>query len=83
MKTVIILSCVLGIALCVPVGTKDPPPTVAFPVQADSTDQAEAIRKRRHLFGINIDVYNNNGFGYFGKYIDMVILNLNKIKSRM
>lgn len=55
-----------GIALCVPVVQRDAQPTeeVLNPVQVGASDQVEATRKRRTLF--DIDVYNNNGFGYFG-----------------
>lgn len=69
MRTVIILFCVFGIALCVPVVKRDPQPAVEFPspVQVGAADEVEVTRKRRQLFGLDIDVYNNNGFGYFGR----------------
>ncbi|KAG4076944.1 hypothetical protein HA402_015931 [Bradysia odoriphaga] len=67
MRVVIILSCLFGVALCVPVVYKDQKPTAELPspIQADTSDQVEVTRKRRTLFGLDIDVYNNNGFGYF------------------
>lgn len=69
MRLVIILSCVFGVVLCVPVVTRDTQPNVGVPspVQVGASDQVEAARKRRHLFGLDIDIYNNNGFGYFGR----------------
>lgn len=69
MRVVIILCCLFGIVLCVPVVTRNRPTAliVPNPVQVGATDQVEAVRKRRQLFGIDVDIYNNNGFGYFGK----------------
>ncbi len=58
-----------GLALCVPVITREPEPLAKEfhnPIQSEGSDQAEIVRKRRTLFGLDIDVYNNNGFG-FGK----------------
>lgn len=80
MRTVIILTCVFGIALCVPVIKRDPQPAVEGPnpVQVGAADQVEATRKRRQLFGLEIDVFNNNGFGYFGRMI--VLSKIYKIK---
>lgn len=68
MKTVILLSCVFGIALCVPVITRDPQPIAEIPstLQIEGSDGFEVARKRRQLFGVDIDIYNNNGYGYFG-----------------
>lgn len=64
----IILICLFGAALSVPVIQKEQKQTDALPdpVQAEALDQVEVARKRRTLFGIDVDVYNNNGFGYFG-----------------
>lgn len=56
MKTVFILLCVFGIALCVPVPVvRQPQAIVPSPVQAVSPDQTELARKRRF---IDVDVYN-------------------------
>lgn len=64
----IILICLFGAALSVPVIQKEQKQTDAIPdpVQAEALDQVEVARKRRTLIGIDFDVYNNNGFGYFG-----------------
>lgn len=69
MKTAIILFCVFGIALCVPVTKLEPQPTAELPspIPAATTGQVEVARRRRQLFGLDYNVYNNNGFGYFGK----------------
>lgn len=52
MRTVIILSFLFGVALCVPVVHKDQEPTAPLidPVQAGSAlDQTEVVRKPRTL----------------------------------
>lgn len=68
MKTVIILSILFGVALCVPVAPVvkvDPQVPPRFQVAA--SNPVDAARKRRQIFDFDIDIYNNNGFGYFGK----------------
>lgn len=69
MRTVLILTCLWAIASSVPVARKIRPVTAEFPalVQVEASNPVEAVRKARQLFDIDIDVYNNNGAGYFGK----------------
>lgn len=68
MKTVFILSCLCAMAVSVPVVQKVRPATAEFPgfIQVEASNPVEAVRKARQLFDIDIDIYNNNGAGYFG-----------------
>ncbi|KAG4076879.1 hypothetical protein HA402_015866 [Bradysia odoriphaga] len=67
MKTVFILTCLSALAVSVPVGTKVRPASAEFPgfIQVEASNPVEAVRKARQLFDIDIDIYNNNGAGYF------------------
>lgn len=72
MKIVIILSIIFGVALCVPVAPVvkiDPQPTDKFQVAV--SNPLEAARKKRTIF--EIDVYNNNGLGYFSEFYKVFI----------
>lgn len=70
MKTVIVLSCIFAMAFSVPV----PVPKKVYKIQAniptllevEAANPEAAVRKARQLFDIDIDIYNNNGNGYFG-----------------
>lgn len=67
MQTVFILTCLCAMAASVPVKVR--PASAEFPgfIQIDASNPVEAVRKARQIFDIDIDVYNNNGAGYFGK----------------
>lgn len=69
MRTVFILFCICAVAVSVPVVTKVRPASAEFPafIQVEASNPVEAVRKARQLFDIDIDIYNNNGAGYFGK----------------
>lgn len=69
MRTLFILSCLCAVAVSVPVVTKLRPASAEFPafIQVEASNPIEAVRKARQLIDIDIDVYNNNGYGYFGK----------------
>ncbi len=66
MKTVFILACLCAVVASVPV-TKTIRPEFPAYIQVEASNPVEAVRKARQLFDIDIDIYNNNGGGYFGK----------------
>lgn len=78
MRAVIFLSCILGIALCAPAVERAPQRAAKFPgdVHIDASNPMEAVRKRRHLLGLDVDIYNNNGFGAFSKMSEVFILHV-------
>lgn len=69
MRTVIVISCLIGMALCVPVVKRASQQTPEFPsfIQIEASNPVERVRKARQLFDFDVDIYNNNGYGYFGK----------------
>lgn len=69
MKTAFVLTLLCAVAASVPVVKKIRPAVAEFPgfIQVEASNPVEAVRKARQLFDIDIDVYNNNGAGYFGK----------------
>lgn len=44
-------------------------PQAEFPsfIQVEASNPVEAVRKARQLFEVDLNIYNNNGGGYFGK----------------
>lgn len=69
MRTVFLISCLCAMAVSVPVVKRVHPIPAEFPsyIQVEASNPVEAVRKARQLFDIDIDIYNNNGAGYFGK----------------
>lgn len=69
MKTVFIISCLCAMAASVPVARKVRPVSAEFPafIQVEASNPIEAVRRARQLIDIDVDIYNNNGGGYFGK----------------
>lgn len=72
MKTLFILSCLCAVALSVPVVKRVPQAEFPSFIQVEASNPVEAVRKARQLFDIDIDIYNNNGAGYFGKICQFV-----------
>lgn len=68
MKTVIILSCLCAIAFSAPLPVKFHKYQVNVPsvIEVEASNPEAAVRKARQLFDVDIDIYNNNGAGYFG-----------------
>lgn len=56
-------------AVSIPVAKRVRPVSVEFPayIQVEASNPIEAVRKARQLVDVDIDIYNNNGGGYFGK----------------
>lgn len=71
MKKVIVISCLFAIAFSAPA---PPAPKKVYEIEAklpslleiEASSADDAVRKARELFDIDIDIYNNNGAGYFG-----------------
>lgn len=70
MRTVIIITCLCAMAASLPVVQKVPQATAEFPsfIQVEASNPVEAVRKARQLFELDVDIYNNNGAGYFSKF---------------
>lgn len=76
MRTLIVLTCVFGMALCVPVTPKDTQPSaVPTPIQASTRDQAELARKRRTL-DIDFISFNGGNNKYFTKVFLKILIYL-------
>lgn len=56
-------------AASVPVARKVNSVSAEFPafIQVEASNPVEAVRKARQLIDIDVDIYNNNGAGYFSK----------------
>lgn len=59
----------IGMALCIPVVKRASQQYPEFPsfVQVETANPQGPVRRARQLFDFDVDIYNNNGFGYFGK----------------
>lgn len=68
MKTVIVLSCIFAMAFSAPVPKKLYKIQANIPslLEVEASNPEAAVRKARQLFELDIDIYNNNGNGYFG-----------------
>lgn len=68
MKTAIILSCLCVVAFSAPVPQKLHKFHVPSLIEVEASNAEAAVRKARQLFELDIDIYNNNGGGYFSKF---------------
>lgn len=85
MKILIILSYLCVLALSVPVPNKVFKVAANIPriIEVEATNPAEAIRKVRQIVDIDIDVYNNNGYGYFGMFSKRLVSKKIKINLNL
>lgn len=68
MKTVLVMICLCVMTLAVPVSKKIYKVPTNFPsfVEVEASNPEAAVRKARQIIDVDVDIYNNNGNGYFG-----------------